>query len=127
MGFSDFAREARKNTLVQKSSPKVEQNDISDAIMDEPKEAPKRQDISYKDSEIKGYVPQQKTFGTRMNSDPRHGSIIRGIASESSSNSQTIGGVSWEECKHRKNSSGRDFCSEYHSLCAKQSCKRARK
>ena len=127
MALRDFAKDIKKNTPVQKSAPSIAQNDVADALMDEPKSAPQRQDISYKDSEIKGYVPQQRTFGSRQNTDSRHGSIIRGIASESSMNSQVGGQASWEECKHRKNSQGRDFCSEFHSLCAKQSCKRARK
>jgi hypothetical protein len=127
MALRDFAKDVKKNTFPQKNTPSVAQNDVADAIIDGEKPLSQRQDISYKDSEIKGFVPQPRAFGSRVNSDPRHGSIIRGITSESSSNSQSIGGASWEECKHRKNSQGRDFCSEFHSLCAKQNCKRARR
>jgi hypothetical protein len=86
----------------------------------------------YKDSEIKGFVPstsgtQRRTFGERTSSDPRHGSIIRNIASTSGANAQMSGGANWEECKHRKTSTGKEFCAEYHSICYKEKCKRARK
>jgi hypothetical protein len=125
MGFGDFAREARKNS--QKPTPVVQQNDMADAIMDTPKETPQKQDISYRDSEIQGFVPQGRGGMSRQSVDTRHGSIIRNIASESNINSQRGGGATWEECKHRKNSSGNDYCAEFHSLCAKQRCNRARR
>jgi hypothetical protein len=126
MGFGDLAREVRKNS--QKPAPSVAQNDMADAIMEESRPAPApKQDISYRDSEIQGFVPQGRGGMSRQSVDSRHGSIIRNIASESNINSQRGGGASWEECKHRKTNSGTEYCAEYHSLCAKQRCNRARK
>lgn len=130
MGFGDIARDIRKNPLPVKSAPKIAQNDLADAIIDGEKpvtsSAPK-QDISYRDSEIKGFVPQARSFGSRVNNDPKHGSIIRNIASESNSSSQMGATATWEECKHHKQQAGRDFCAEFHSLCAKERCRRARR
>ena len=125
MGFGDFAREAKKNTPQRVPSGKAE--NLVEAAENEPKQVVQKKDISYKDSEIKGFVPQQRSGMSRQNVDARCGSIIRNIASESNISSQTGGEASWEECKHRKNSMGRDFCAEYHSLCAKNSCRKARK
>lgn len=124
MGFSDFARDARRNTP-KPNTPKVESNDMADAIMEDPKPAIKKQDISYKDSEISGFVPQPRSMGSRQSMDSRHGSIVRGIANASSMSSQMGGNATWENCKHRKTNSGRDFCAEYHSLCAKERCRKA--
>jgi len=128
MGFGDIARDIRKNPLPVKTTPSIAQNDIADAIIDgEKSSTTQKQDISYRDSEIKGFVPQQRSFGSRVNNDPKHGSIIRGIASESSTSSQMGANTTWEECKHHKQQAGRDFCAEFHSLCAKERCKRARR
>ncbi|MFA5125563.1 MAG: hypothetical protein WC462_00990 [archaeon] len=122
MSFGDFAREAKKNTPQRIPSGKPE--NLVEAAESQPAQ---KKDISYKDSEIKGFVPQQRTSMSRKNIDSRCGSIIRNIASESNIRSQTGGEATWEECRHRKNSNGRDFCSEYHSLCAKENCRKARK
>ncbi|MFA6064742.1 MAG: hypothetical protein WCW44_00545 [archaeon] len=130
MGFGDIARDIKRNPLPVKTAPKVEQNDITDAIIDGEKSSTasvQKQDISYRDSEIKGFVPQARFFGSRLNNDPKHGSIIRNIASESNSSSQMGATATWEDCKHHKNQSGRDFCAEFHSLCAKERCRRARR
>ncbi len=128
MGFGDIARSMKRNDAQIKVAPKIAQNEVSDAIMENPKPKAEKQDISYKDSEISGYVPQQKSFGTsRQNSDPRCGSIIKNIANASSSSSQMGGDTSWENCKHRKTNSGKDYCAEFHSLCAKTGCRRARR
>ena len=124
MGFSDFARDARKNAPAQRT-PSIAQNDISDALMENSKPAPEKKDVSYRDSDISGFVPQQRSFGARQTNDPKHGSIIRNIASQSNSSSQMGGNATWEECKHRKQNSGKDYCSEFHSLCAKNGCRRA--
>jgi hypothetical protein len=86
-----------------------------------------KQDISYRDSEIKGFAPGQRAFGSRQSFDERHGSIIRNISSASSANSQTYGDTNWENCKHRKSSDTKDYCVEYHSQCFKEKCKKARK
>ena len=148
MAFRDLVNSAKKNTPTQRT-PTIAQNDLADALTEDPKPTPQKQDISYKDqanqgfagpvnlrvykdSEIKGFVPstsstQRRTFGERTSSDPRHGSIIRNIASTSGTNAQNFGGANWEECKHRKSSTGKDYCAEYHSICFKEKCKRARK
>ncbi len=128
MAFGDLVNAARK-TSTQHRAPTIAQNDLADALTEEVKApAQQKKDISYKDSEIKGFVPGQRTFGARTNLDPKHGSIIRNISSQSDMNKQNdYGGVTWEECKHRKSSTGKDFCAEYHSLCYKDKCKKARK
>ena len=126
MAFGDLVSSAKKNTP-QKNVPSGGAENLIEASEGGAKSATQKKDVSYKDSEIKGFIPQQRTFGSRQTSDPKHGSIIRNIASESSMSSQTGGDVNWENCRHRKNSSGRDFCIEYHSLCAKDSCRKARK
>jgi hypothetical protein len=126
MSFGDFAREAKKNTPKIEFSGKPE-GIAENLLAEEEKPAVKKQDISYKDSEIKGFVPQARSSGSRQSFDSRHGSIIRNIASESNINSQVGGEATWENCRHRKSNSGRDFCAEYHSLCAKNACRKARK
>jgi len=127
MGFGNIVKDIRKTPIPVKSTPSIAQNDVADALMDEGKAPTQRQDISYKDSEIKGFVPQARSFGARADNNPKHGSIIRGISSESSTSSQMGATATWEDCKHRKTSQGRDFCSEFHSLCAKERCRRARR
>jgi len=127
LGFGDIARSMRRNDAQAKAAPKIAQNDMTDAIMENPRPAAQKQDISYKDSEISGYVPQQKSFGSRQNSDPRCGSIIKNIANASSSSSQMGADTSWENCKFRKTNSGKEYCAEFHSLCAKTGCRRARR
>jgi len=126
MALRDLARDARKNTPAMVPSGKAE-NLIEAAEGTQTKTHVPKQDISYKDSEISGFVPTQRSFGSKQSTDARHGSIIRNIASASNVSSQVSGDATWEECKHRKNSSGRDFCAEYHSLCAKGNCRRARR
>ena len=125
VAFGNILKDVRKNNLAQKNTPVVAQNEMADAIMDT-KPTPQKQDVSYKDSEIQGYVPQARNYSSSQSTDPRHGSIIRNIASASQTNLQTTSNASWENCKYRKSSSGRDFCAEYHSLCAKEKCRRAK-
>ena len=48
MSFSDFARDARKNTPPQRT-PSIAQNDISDALMENPKPIVEKKDVSYKE------------------------------------------------------------------------------
>lgn len=74
------------------------------------------------------FTPSQVNYGVKTSANPQHGSIIKNIASQSSANSQAGGNTTWEECRHLKKSTpGKEYCSEYHSLCAKENCKRARK
>ncbi len=126
LAFGNIVKDVRKNILVQRNTPQIAQNDITDAILENPKPTTQKRDISYKDSQITGYIPQTRNYFSNQSTDPRHGSIIRNIASASNSNLQSGSNTSWENCKYRKNSSGMDFCSEYHSLCAKEKCRRAK-
>jgi len=128
MPFKDLVNSAKKSAP-QRSIPTspAQPKNLVEAAESAPAKVAK-QDISYKDSEIKGFVPGQRTFGSRQNNDPKHGSIIRNISSESDMNKQINNmGVKWDECKHRKSNSGKDFCAEYHSLCYKEKCKKARR
>lgn len=115
--------DVRKNNLQQKNTPKIMQNDISDALLGE--KTSKKQEINYSESQITGFSPSQKNYSSSTTADPRHGSIIRNITSASNSTLYKEMNTTWENCKYRKNSSGMDFCSEYHSLCAKEKCRRA--
>ena len=127
MAFGDLINSAKKNTSQREipTSPKTPSNLIEAA--EGTKTHSEKKDISYADSEIKGFVPRERTFGSRTSPDPKHGSIIKNIASQSNANQQSGGNATWEECRHRKNSMGKDYCAEYHSLCAKDNCRRARK
>ncbi len=86
-----------------------------------------KKDISYKDSEITGFVPKPRTASRNAQVSSAHGSIIRNIAAESDRSSQLGATTSWQECTHRKEGFGRDYCKEYHSICYKEKCSRARK
>jgi hypothetical protein len=127
MGFKDFVAAAKKNSVPQKTPSIGTQQNIIDASEAPSAQKAAKQDISYRDSEIQGFVPQQRSSMGRTNVDARCGSIIRNIASESNMSSQMGGDATWENCRHRKTNSGRDYCAEYHSLCAKHSCRRARR
>jgi len=131
MALKELTGDAKKNTPQRSipTAPMQPGNLIEAAEGPAPRKASSgKKDISYIDSEIKGFVPQERHFGSRNTaSNPAHGSIIRNIASQSSTNSQAGGNTTWEECRHRKNNSGKDYCTEYHSLCAKENCRRARK
>ena len=125
MPIKELAKEAKKNPVTMVPSGKAENMVEAGAAGNRVFE---KKDVSYRDSEIKGLVPGQRTFGSRQNFDEKHGSIIRNISSASDMNRQISNmGVSWEECKHRKSSLGADYCAEYHSRCYKDKCKRARK
>ena len=132
MAFGNLVNAVRK-AVPQKAAPQnnntmIETNERnSDLQMT--KVTPQRKDISYTDSEIQGFVPSQRGFSPRNNnSNPAHGSIIKNIASQSNVNQQSGGNTTWQECRHLKKSDfGKEYCSEYHSLCAKDRCNRARK
>ena len=125
MPFNDLAKEAKKfsQTRIPSGKPEnlIEANEIP------AKKFVPKQDIAHRYSEINGFVPGQRAFGSRQSTDERHGSIIRNISSQSSANSQTCGDTNWENCKYRKASDTKDYCQEYHSQCFKEKCRRARK
>ena len=128
MPFKDLISSAKKNTPQREipTAPKQPGNLIEAA--ESTKAHTEKKDISYADSEIKGFVPRERSFGSRTSSDPKHGSIIKNIASQSNANQQSGANATWEECKHLKKSDfGKDYCAEYHSLCAKDRCRKARK
>ncbi|MEI7960996.1 MAG: hypothetical protein WCI04_01550 [archaeon] len=138
MAFENIAMEAKKVKIgrvqtakfanYQKPEPRRIGFDDDDSSSNAPvRVTAERQDISNTDTEVTGFVPQARTFGSRSSSDPKHGSIIRNIATQSNSNQQSFGDATWVDCKHRKADSGRDFCREYHSLCAKDRCRRAKR
>lgn len=132
MAFREILGAVKKNTpnRMVPTAPMQAGNLIEAAERIAPKrQAVEKKDISYADSEIKGFIPQERHFATRnTSSNPAHGSIIRNIASQSNTNQQSGGNATWEECRHLKKSDfGKDYCAEYHSLCAKNNCRRARK
>ena len=55
--------------------------------------------------------------------DDRHNNIIATIIKDS--NIKPRGHVTWECCKHKKESNGTVYCREFMSLCGKEKCKRA--
>ncbi len=130
MAFGDLVNAAKKNTPQKNipSSPAQASNliEVEDMVA-ETKVEVKKKDISYKDSEITGLRPQQRVFGSKTTNDPRHGSIVRNISHESDINSQMETNATWQECKHRKEGFGKDYCKEYHSICYKEKCNRAKK
>ena len=64
-------------------------------------------------------------FGqTKQNIDERHCNIIANVIQESGMQGQK---TSWENCKYKKEKDGNIYCTEFHSLCGKEKCKRATK
>lgn len=132
MAFGNMVNAVRR-TVTQRTTPPNTANIIdASGSGDEviiPKVAAQRKDISYTDSEIKGFVPSERSFASRnTTSNPAHGSIIKNIASQSNISQQSGGNTTWQECRHLKKSDfGKEYCTEYHSLCAKERCNRARK
>jgi hypothetical protein len=55
--------------------------------------------------------------------DDRHNNIIATIIKDS--NTKTRGRANWECCKYKKDSDGNVYCTEFHSFCGKEKCKRA--
>jgi len=55
--------------------------------------------------------------------DERHNNIITNIIQDSKIKPR--GNISWDECKHKKETEGNTYCTEFHSLCGKDRCKRA--
>jgi len=55
--------------------------------------------------------------------DDRHNNIIATIIKDS--NTKSCGRTTWESCKYKKDSDGNVYCTEFHSFCGKEKCKRA--
>ena len=69
---------------------------------------------------------ERETAPSRQNGqqvDARHNNIITNIIQDSKLKPR--GNTSWEECKHKKETDGTTYCTEFHSLCGKDKCKRA--
>ena len=67
-------------------------------------------------------APMSNNNGTQK-IDDRHNNIIANIIQDS--NTKTHGRTNWECCKYKKDSDGNVYCTEFHSLCGKEKCKRA--
>jgi hypothetical protein len=57
--------------------------------------------------------------------DDKHCNIIKNVVIETQSG--VYSPTTWRECRYMKEEGGRVFCREYHSLCAKEKCQRARR
>lgn len=55
--------------------------------------------------------------------DDRHGNIIANVIKQS--NIPSSSNTNWENCKYKKDCDGTIYCTEFHSLCGKDKCKRA--
>lgn len=55
----------------------------------------------------------------------KHCNIIKNVVIESQSG--VYSPATWKECRYMKEEGGRVFCREYHSLCGKEKCGRARR
>lgn len=55
----------------------------------------------------------------------KHCNIIKNVVIESQSG--VYSPATWKECRYMKEEGGRTFCREYHSLCGKEKCGRARR
>ncbi len=68
---------------------------------------------------------RQETIIHRGNQkiDNRHGNIIADVIR--GSNDTFCGNATWENCKYKKTVDGNTYCTEFHSICGKERCKRA--
>ena len=75
------------------------------------------------------YIKRSETNGSSVcnsNSqkvDERHDNIIANVIKDS--NTKPRGSTTWENCKYKKEDCGTVYCTEFHSLCGKDKCKRA--
>lgn len=122
MGFGEIIKDIRN----QKNSSK--ENYANKPITSEQPHKPiygKKIEKNYDDAQL--ISPQnQSTYFKPTSSDPRHGSIIKRITKNSGENQNYCESVTWVECKHLKKRVDLEYCTEYHSLCAKEKCKRAK-
>jgi len=140
MGFGDIVNSARKNapqksnqTAPIRANNLIDAEGQAEALQEKTHDGEvivpriEKKDISYKDSDITGFVSQPRTASRNAQINSAQGSIIRNIAAESDRSSQLGATTSWQECTHRKEGFGKDYCQEYHSICYKEKCSRARK
>lgn len=127
MAFRDIVDSAKKNTPQRSVSPSSRGSDL---IGVKEMGTGRKGEINVTGvggSGVAGFGPRQGFIGGKSSSDPRHGSIVRKISQESDLNSQMETNATWQECKYRKEGFGRDYCQEYHSLCYKEKCARAKR
>ncbi|MBT4192367.1 MAG: hypothetical protein HOE11_03590 [Candidatus Diapherotrites archaeon] len=62
---------------------------------------------------------------TKQQIDDRHGNVIANVIKDTGKYFDRD--ATWEECKHKKDAGGNTYCTEFHSFCAKDKCKRATK
>jgi len=133
MAFKDFASDARrqapKNRIGEYVPPagKPIGGTFIDAQNPESVAKAKGQMI---DGEAGVPVGMNVGFGgsshvSRQKLDDRHCNIIKNVVNQTQSGCGAP--ATWENCRHHKAQGGRDFCSEYMSLCVKDKCSRARK
>ena len=68
-------------------------------------------------------IPQNNK--TRQQVNDNHCNIVANVIKQSGTT--TRGDTTWECCKYKKDAEGTVYCTEYHSLCGKERCKRATK
>jgi len=68
-------------------------------------------------------MPQPTNTRQKVTED--HCNIVANVIKQSGTT--TRGDTTWECCKHKKDANGTIYCTEYHSLCGKERCKRATK
>jgi len=118
MAFKDFAVEARKSapknrigettiTALRATGVKTSAGTIID-------------DTNYQEYKGTSYGGKKQAI------DERHCNIIKNVVNEAQSEERAMP-ATWQCCRHHKNQGGRDFCTEYMSLCSKEKCSRARK
>jgi hypothetical protein len=90
-------------------------------------------------SSIQAKTDFEKEYMSRQRSEQRAETIIQGntkqqigdkhcniIANVVKQSGQTFGEkTTWETCKHKKEANNQTYCTEYHSFCGKDRCKRA--
>ena len=68
-------------------------------------------------------MPQNTNTKQKVTED--HCNIVANVIKQSGTT--TRGDTTWDCCKHKKDANGTIYCTEYHSLCGKERCKRATK
>ncbi len=62
---------------------------------------------------------------SKQSVNDKHCNIIKNVVIESQSG--VYSPATWKDCRYMKEEGGRVFCREYHSLCGKDRCGRARR
>jgi hypothetical protein len=79
----------------------------------------------------KQYLSRQRDYEvsrpskSRQEIDDRHCKIVADVIKKSGTS--TSGDTNWENCKYKKDCDGQVYCTEFHSFCGKEKCRRATK